>query len=79
MEGDMVDPHPKEDHIVGGVNADMTWLAYFAARCPLKFQWISDTSTDQSYRTDCAIRVEWARAMLHELWPVAAQNSGTAK
>jgi hypothetical protein len=71
----MVNLHPKEDRSVEGYK--MTWLAYFAARCPIAYpaEYHKDGSVEFIMRKDCEARVEWARAMLHALWPVAAQNS----
>lgn len=71
----MVNPHPKENKSISEHANTMTWLAYFVARCPITFN-PSGTTWDEQLAKDCAVRIEWARAMLHALWPVKAQNSG---
>lgn len=72
----MVNPHPKENQGVETVSGQITWLAYFAARCPIAYKEVAGAMLDHSFRLDCEARVEWARIMLHTLWPVKAQNSG---
>lgn len=75
----MTTPHPKEKLTFENGN-QMTWLAYFTARCPKPYP--PETSAPyrpEMIKADCENRIEWARAMLHALWPVEAQNSGAAK
>lgn len=77
----MVNPHPKENESVNIIGGGLTRLAYFAARCPLPLHDTKrpDKSWEDLLKEDCDVRIEWARVMLHALWPVPGQNnSGSA-
>lgn len=68
--------HPMESYHVTPGGA-LTLLAYFAARCPLPYAFghLDSYPGATVAEKDCYARVEWARAMLHALYPVPAQNS----
>lgn len=72
----MVNPHPQENYRAER-DGQVTLLAYFAARCPRPYAFgqLDDYPGETIAEKDCHARIEWARTMLHALYPVPAQNS----
>lgn len=73
----MVNPHPQENYRAER-DGQITLLAYFVARCPIPYPAAllrNEIVTTGTSERDCRARIDWARTMLHALWPVPAQNS----
>lgn len=59
------------------IDSGLSLLAYLVTHCPLPFIELSPAnpgSHEESVRYDCERRIEWARAMLHAIYPAKANG-----